>query len=71
MHCSKFLLPIIALALLGACSGQTVALKNDKGDAVTCEVSQFTALLFGVVARDVTIKECVEKYEKAGYKKVA
>ena len=62
-------LPLIALLLLGGCSGQAVELKNDKGETVTCEVSQITALLFGVVARDVTIRECVEKYEKAGYKK--
>jgi|GEM_PF-2092090 len=69
MHRSKFLLPLIALLLLGACSGQVVELKNTEGETVTCDVSQATTLLFGVVARDVTIKECVEKYEKAGYKK--
>lgn len=69
MRHSTFLLPVIALLLLGGCSGQSIELKNDKGETVTCEVSQMTALLFGAVARDVTIRECVEKYEKAGYKK--
>ena len=57
-------------AVLSGCSGQVVTLQNDKGETVTCEVSQTTALWFGVVTRDVMIKECVEKYENAGYKKV-
>ena len=63
-------LQIMLLAVLSGCSGQVVHLQNDKGESVTCEVSQTTALWFGIVTRDVMINECVQKYEKAGYKKV-
>ncbi len=61
---------IMMLVVSSGCSGQVVTLQNDKGETVTCEVSRTTALWFGVVTRDVMIKDCVEKYEKAGYKKV-
>ena len=67
---TRVALLIMMLAVLSGCSGQVVHLQNDKGETVTCEVSQTTALWFGVVTRDVMITECVQKYEKAGYKKL-
>lgn len=71
MHVARLMQLAVALAVLSGCSGKIVVLKNDQGETVKCEVSQSVALWFGVVARDLTLDDCVAKYEKAGFKKIS
>ena len=67
----KRLVPLaVAIAMLSGCTGQTVLLRNNKGELAKCEVSAGSAMLTGVIIRDMTIDGCVSEYEKAGYKRV-
>lgn len=68
---SKSLVPLtVAIVMLSGCTGRTVLLENAKGEIAKCEVSAGSAVLTGVIIRDMTISDCVAEYEKAGYKRV-
>ena len=71
MNGKSLVLLIIAMAMLGGCTGRTVLLKNDEGRIARCEVSAGETMWTGVIIRDMTIDRCVSEFEKAGYKRVS
>ena len=60
----------ILLIFLGGCAGQRIALQNEAGEVVKCEVSTGSAMLTGTLMRDRKMRRCVEGYESKGYTKV-
>lgn len=62
---------LLSLAMLQACTGKSVVLKNAAGKTAKCEVSTESAVMTGVLIRDHTIDKCVKHYEAQGYKKVS
>lgn len=60
----------LVLAVMAGCTGKTVLLKNDAGQVVRCEVGMGAAMIGGALLRNATIKNCVEQYETAGFKKL-
>mgnify|MGYP003436132933 CR=1 FL=1 len=61
---------IFSTILISGCAGKVALLKNQEGDVAKCEVSSGDTMLTGVIIRDMTINNCIEEYEKAGYKKI-
>lgn len=70
MKLLKILCIALTLFFLAGCSGKLVALKNDAGEVVTCEVGTGTTMLAGGLYRDIKIKTCVDDYESKGYEKI-
>lgn len=61
----------LALLAMAGCAGKTVLMKNDRGDLEKCEVSAASTYLTGIIIRDMTIKQCVAEYQKAGFMPVS
>lgn len=61
----------LVLPVLAGCAGRTVLLRNHQGDLQKCEVSAASTYLTGVIIRDMTIKQCVDEYGRAGYQPVS
>lgn len=61
---------LVAGALAGCVAGETVLMRNDKGELTRCEVTAGDARRAGLYGRKRTIANCVAAYEKAGYVKV-
>ena len=61
----------VAVGLIAGLSGcaSMVVLKNEKGEAVTCDNST-SAMLGGMIAGNAYMSKCINQYEKAGYKRV-
>lgn len=66
----KLLLSILTLVLLSACTGKTVLMRNDLGVVQKCAVSASSEMMTGAFMASRNIDNCVEQWQKVGYKKV-
>jgi len=66
----RYLILGIVIILMSGCA-KLVLMKNDKTGAVEkCEVSAMSGAVTGMFASNMTIRNCVKQWEKAGYKRV-
>ena len=67
-HMDKIIIIIAATLTLSGCAGRIVHMENSQGAKITCKVSTTSAMLTGVIARDSSIRECVNDKKAAGFK---
>ena len=70
MMTTKAVLLLAALTFVAGCAGKTVLMRNEAGDIQKCEVSTTGAVLGGVIARDMSLKNCEKEWSAAGYKRI-
>lgn len=70
---ASFVLRLITVASCSfavGCVGRVVLLKDTQGHLAECRVGAGETYLTGVIIRDMSINQCVQQYESAGYWRV-
>lgn len=61
---------VVVSVMLAGCAGKTVLMRNQAGDVQRCEVSTTGAVLGGIIARDMALKQCEKEFRAAGYSRI-